>query len=141
MKGHPMTMQLKALNLSVYRDANSQADCTNGGVSSTHTRLQLVGYVEHSKGIIDPLPEGVPTTIDPDHDAPVVLHVRHIFGENAVSLVPLTYDPTATAWRFQPGSMAGGNYATGDSRLNELVASFTGNRFHGPIAIHDRYEH
>lgn len=136
-----MTMKLKALHLNVYRDAHSQADCTNGGVSATHTQLQLVGYVQNPHGIIDPLPEGVPTTIDPSHDAPVVLHVRHIFGENVVSLVPLTYDATTTTWHFQPGSMAGGNYVTGDSRLNELVASFTGNRYHGPVAIHDRYEH
>jgi len=136
-----MTMQLKALHLTVYRDASSQADCTNGGISSTHTRLQLVGYVKDHQGIIDPLPEGVTTTIDPDHDAPVVLHVRNLFGENAVSLVPLTYNSTDESWHLKPGSMAGGNYATGDSRVNDLVASFTGNRYHGAIAIHDRYEH
>ena len=135
-----MTMQLKALHLTVYRNASSQADCTNGGVSSTHTRLQLVGYVKDHQGIIDPLPEGVTTTIDPDHNAPVVLHVRNIFGENTISLVPLTYDPANQQWHIKPGYMAGGNYATGDSRLSELIDHFTGRRYHGAIAIHDRYE-
>ena len=135
-----MTTQVKALDLSVYRDASSPADCTNNGVSSTHTRLQLVGTVLEHLGIIDPLPEGVKTTIDPQHQAPVVLNVRNIFGENAVSLVPLTYDPANQQWYIKPGYMAGGNYATGDSRLSELIDHFTGHRYHGAIAIHDRYE-
>lgn len=135
------TMTLKALHLTVYREAESQADCTNGGVSSTHTRLQLVGYVKDSQGIIDPLPEGVTTTIDLDQEAPVVLQVRNIGGQPALSLIPLTSNTVHKQSLYvKPGPMAGGNYATGDSRLSELVAKLTGNRFHGPISIHDRYE-
>lgn len=134
------SMTLKALPLTVFREAESQTDCTNGGVSSTHTRLQLVGYTLNRTGIIDPLPEGITTEIHPGQDAPVVLHVRHIYNQYSLSFVPLTYDHTNHNWCLKNGHMAGGNYATGDSRIPELAAKLTGSRFYGAIAIHDRHE-
>lgn len=137
-----LTATVKALPLNVFRDAGSQVDCTNGGVSSTHTRLHLVGYVQGSKGSIEPIPEGIPTHLDPEHHAPVVLHARSMMGTYyAVSLVPLAYHHNEGTWRYEGPHMAGGNYATGDSRLSSLIAKLTGNRFYGAVAIHDRSEH
>ena len=38
------------------------------------------------------------------------------------------------------GPMFGGNYADGDSRMDEAVRALTGAKFYGAVPIFDRYE-
>jgi hypothetical protein len=38
------------------------------------------------------------------------------------------------------GPMFGGNYADGDSRMDEAVRELTGAKFYGAVPIFDRYE-
>ena len=130
----------RALRLNVLRDVALTMDCTRGGVTSTHERLTLVGYVREPSREIVPLPSAVPTTITED-DAPVVLCIRPGIGGATAHLVPLIYDEDREAWCYQPGGMAGGNYATtGDSRVSELVSDLLGHRFSGALSVHDRRE-
>lgn len=50
------------------------------------------------------------------------------------------YDFDGSTWTPVPGTPAGGNYATGDSRLTDLVSQLTGHHFYGAVAIHDRLD-
>lgn len=130
----------RALRLNVLRDAALGIDCTLGGVTSTHQRLTLVGHVTEPGREIVPLSNGVPTTLT-ENDAPVVVRIRRGFTEATAHLVPLVYDEDRETWCYQPGGMAGGNYATtSDSRVSDLISDLLGHRFYGALAVHDRRE-
>lgn len=107
---------MKGLHISVYRDADG-SDCTNGGISSTHQRLTLIGA-------------GIDPVFEPSADAPAVTVVtRNVFGEIYKHLVPC--DPE-TAQPLPGWYMFGGNYGkTSDSRFPSKY----------PLPIHDRQEH
>jgi hypothetical protein len=118
------------LILDIYR--NGRMDCTNNGVSGPAAR-HLVAV-------------NIPGPFEPGPDAPAVLVVAgNVAG--AVKIVPAKNvgDADKPVWvEDRPagsvGPMMGGNYADGDSRLNDLVAKLTGSRVYGAIPIHDRYE-
>lgn len=106
---------MKGLIISVYRDADG-SDCTNGGISSNHKRLTLIG-------------KDTPPIFEPTDDAPPVTVVRrNISGREYLHLVPCDENakPLPGWWMF------GGNYAdASDSRFPHSY----------PLAIHDRQEH
>lgn len=84
---------MKGLIVKVYR--NSMPDCTNGGVSSTHDEVLLVG-------------KGVPEVFESRDDMPVLKLVKRIiFGREYVHATPID----------RPG-MFGGNFIySSDSRF------------------------
>jgi hypothetical protein len=92
-------------------------DCTNGGVSSKHDKLLVIGAGDAAP-----------------HDAayPVMVLTQHAPGQ--VSLRPLHDEPGRV------GPMAGGNYAAGDKAFNQAVEKLLGAKFYGAVAIHDRFE-
>lgn len=134
--------------LAVYRAAGQ--DATNGGISSTHDDLTLVGWVDRTKStqgrnhVLD-LPEkvrgpwGINCEAATDAPAPAVVLVvtDGVFGR-ALSLLPAAW--TWKGWKVADGAMFGGNYAAGDSRFPELIELVAGIAPHGPVKIHDRIE-
>lgn len=105
------------LSISVMRDTSSP-DCTNGGVSSKHSRLCVVNVRGPS---------------EPSADCPAVRLEMHFPG--CLRLVPVLEDG-AKAW-----FMMGGNFGHScDSRFSEACELLTGQRFYGAVAIHDRIE-
>jgi hypothetical protein len=117
------------LRVSVFRDAASDYDCTNGGISRLYDRLTVV----NADGPFDPTP-----------DAPAVMLDSHVHG--IVRLVPV--EKIGDDWfligqntKEYAGPMFGGNFAaTSDSRFGDAIEKLTGQRFYGAIAIHDRLE-
>lgn len=103
--------------VSIYRNADDSYDCTNGGVSSKHTRAFVI------------LPHYPADQKLPDDVAILKLesHARGI-----ARLVP----NGEKRW-----CMFGGNFAhTSDGRFWDAVEALTGQRMYGAVAIHDRIE-
>ena len=107
------------LTVSVYRNADSNTDCTNGGLSSKVTSLTIVN---------------VDGPFDPSERSPAVVLVEGPY--NTARLVPADLHE-ANEW-----VMYGGNIGvTSDSRLGEAVAKITGKKFDdGIVKIFDRVE-
>ncbi len=106
------------MRVCVYRDAGSDYDCTNNGVTVRATRLCVTNV------------EG---PFEPDEDTPAVRLVEGNLPETA-KIVP---EEVGGKW-----SMFGGNYAsTSDSRWSTAIEKITGTRSHGAIAVHDRVEY
>jgi hypothetical protein len=118
------------LILDIYR--NGRMDCTNGGISGPAARHLVAVNID---GPFTPGP-----------DAPAVLVVTgNVRGSvKIVAAVNVGTDDDPCWIEDKPdgavGPMMGGNYADGDSRLNDLVEKLTGIRAYGAIPIHDRYE-
>lgn len=121
---------MKGLTLNVYRHADG--DFTNGGVSSRHTRLTLVGV--RRNGVVSELPKYA-QVVEPREDAPAVVLVEsalpHLEGPH---IEPVDYDTSGTPPMF------GGNYAaSSDSRWSELGDVFGHGRI-SAVRVHDRIE-
>lgn len=105
------------LIVSVYKDADSNYDCTMNGVTSRFTKL----CVTNVDGPFEPS----------DDCPPVKLVVGNLPG--TAKIVP---EECEGKW-----SMFGGNYAaTSDSRFSEAIESIVGGRFYGAVPVHDRVE-
>ena len=108
---------MKALPVSVYRDADG-SDCTNNGVSSRFRELLVIcddGFINVDEN-------------NPPENLCKVVH-RHLFGRDIYHVEPVV-PPKGAGW------MAGGNYAaTTDSRFTELCGGL-----YAAISIHDRQE-
>ena len=99
---------MKGLPVWVYRD--SFGDSTNGGVSSTHNQLVLVG-------------EGIAQVTESSEEHPAVRLLRRtIMGKEYLCAVPV---------ESKGGTMFGGSFIhTSDSRFPNQY----------PIPVHDRVE-
>ncbi|WNM74157.1 hypothetical protein SEA_NERGAL_66 [Mycobacterium Phage Nergal] len=120
------------LRLTVLRPA-AFPDCTLRGVSGRFDRLTLVATMRRDKGL-QPLPRQS-RVFEPTDDAPAVVLVESNLPGALPHLVPLD--------EFRAGSWAqfGGNMASGDSRLGELIeAVFDGPRCVHAVTVHDRFE-
>ena len=107
------------INVSVYKDADSNYDCTCNGVTNRFTRLNVVN---------------VDGPFDPSDDCPAVKLVKGNLP-GTVKIVPVD--------ELEKGSwtMFGGNYAaTSDSRFSEAIEKIVGGRFYGAVPVHDRVE-
>ena len=93
------------------------SDCTNGGLSSRHTRIVIVG------------PDGPVAPTDLPEKLPVfVLVERNIGGQPYIHV-----EPEERPVDSHVGPMEGGNYVhSTDSRWRRL--------FPYPLPIHDRFE-
>lgn len=92
-------------------------DSTNGGLSSKNDSLLVLEPTEQ-KPITSSLP---------------LFRLSAIQGHPHIR--PLTWDSRLC------GPMAGGNYATGDSRFGEAVGRMLGTGpFYSAVSIHDRFE-
>ncbi len=102
--------------------STNDSDSTNGGVSGQSHLLLCVNI----RGPIDN---------DTDRLPKVMLHEN---SRGNPIIVPATQDENGEWVPLRPegmvGPMAGGNYATGDSRFSERVP------FYGAVPIHDRFE-
>lgn len=106
------------MHVTVYRSADSDYDCTNGGASSRFTELCLTN---------------VDGPWEPTDEIPAAKLVVRDIGGKTLSIVP---DEVADKWH-----MFGGNYAaTSDSRFGEACYKMTGQRWYGAVPIHDRVE-
>jgi len=106
--------------VSVYRDASTNYDCTNGGESSRFTKLTVVN---------------VDGPAEPSDDAPAVKLVQgpSVGGQPNPILVPVS--------RLESGdwTMFGGNFgSTSDSRFCRAVEAL--GSYSGIVPIHDRVE-
>lgn len=142
--------EIRGLSLRLLHPAGgpmARIDCTNGGISAPgHDSITLVGWTGHD--ITNPA-QPLDYVAGLEHDSqiftpstaswPVALEIRNRYAGTIAALVPV-YDFDGTTWSPVPGTMAGGNYATGDSRFNDLVSQLTGHDFYGAVAIHDRIE-
>lgn len=112
------------LNISVYRDAGNDGDCSLGGISSKHTTLCVVNI-------------SGPNVPGPNNPPVKLVHGNLPGTLKIVPAVPLAEN----CWRELGGTMMGGNYgATSDSRFSAACDSILGHRFYGAVAIHDRIE-
>lgn len=127
----------KGLLLSVYKNADSNYDCTNGGVTATATRLTLVGIKKGGK--ILPLTKRM-QVFQPNESAPaVILCESALPGMYGPHLEPLEYADSHNT-REYAGPMMGGNYAAScDSRWSELGELFGHGRI-SAVPVHDRVE-
>lgn len=110
------------LNISVYRNAEFDTDCTNGGITSMFNQLNVVNL------------DG---PFEPDEKSPAVLLVDdRPTGKPYPKLVPAEWNEEKGEWvRCEGWYMAGGNYGgTSDSRFKAEGMS------HGILPIHDRKE-
>lgn len=111
--------------VSVYRDAESGYDCTNGGVSSRFARLLVISE-----------DEALPA--DPMHDpqTPVCILTRSTRTHPVIRPHPALLRGGAKAW-----TMFGGNFAaSSDSRFIDAVEQISGTRSTRAVSIHDREE-
>ena len=105
------------LIVSVYKDADSNYDCTMNGVTSRFTKMCVTN---------------VDGPFDPSDDCPAVKLVKGNLPGTA-KIVP---EECEGKW-----SMFGGNYAaTSDSRFSDKIEQMLGHHFYGAIPIHDRVE-
>lgn len=130
----------RGMRLDVLRPAHGY-DGTNKGISSRHRELTLVGirYSWDDQGI-EPLPKYA-RVFTPTHDAPAVVLTVYRYGtltpgEHSYS-VHLT--PADLALNG-PRPMFGGNFATGDSRIRQILDQI-GQARTDALMIHDRVEH
>lgn len=126
----------RGLRIDVLRHV-AYGDTTNGGVSSNHSHLTLTGTVDVA-GNFEPL-QRTSQAFEADLAAPEVWLLRRSLNQGRVwAIVPSTGPTMARSKenirRHLSGLMAGGNYATGDSRLSALLG------FYGAVSIHDRRE-
>jgi hypothetical protein len=148
-----MTTELRGLIVNVLRPADFP-DCTNNGISGRHARLTVVGIItpanerdQAESDLLDIIrnhymtlmPDGS-RVFAPTDDAPAAV-LRYSAGFAANAPRPLHLAPLDACQNGQ-WVMAGGNYATGDSRWSTLLATLTGTRAAGSVVpIHDRIEH
>jgi hypothetical protein len=115
MTTHPADAP-RGIRLSVLRSAHG--DCTNGGITSDHVFLTLVG-------------DGVPPLSPASPAAPAVTLTETMPGYKV--LVP------ADQPAHLIGPMAGGSYAVGQyGREGEVWRQLAGT--HGALPVHDRFE-
>lgn len=122
------------LTVEIYRAAERNCDCTNGGIS---------GATQGAAGLCLVNVDG---PFHPRADYPPALLVKHApFGDEPgrrmVRIVPAV--PDGHGWKPAPGwAMMGGNYAaTSDSRFGHKIRELLdGAYFYGAVPIHDRYE-
>lgn len=138
----------RGMTLEVLRPADG-VDCTLDGITSTHTRLTLVGIVDYRGGYrpserrLSLLPPEC-RVWDASPAAPAVMLGVRRMGGIIFHLIPATWD--GHHWTPSPEDIghycAGGNYATtGDSRVGDLLSNFLDDgRFYGALAVHDRLE-
>lgn len=108
--------------VSVYKDASSNYDCTNGGVSSRDIKGLCLTNVDGP--------------FDPCDEYPAAQLVFKNTGFSKIVKVVPEEELEKGSW-----TMFGGNYAaTSDSRFSEKVKSMLGNDFYGAVPIHDRVE-
>lgn len=126
---------MRGMTLSVARPANFP-DCTAGGISSSHNRLTLVGWLDTDTGRAHPMPPEAQMHEPNDQFPPVLLKVRSI-GGRILSIIPADDEGQPLPGWF----MAGGNYACwSDSRISDLARKLVDGPFYGAVAIHDRQE-
>ena len=108
------------LLVSVYKDASSNYDCTNGGVSSRNIKGLCLTNVDGP--------------FNPCDEYPAAKLVKQTFGfGSSVKVIPEEAEGKQT--------MMGGNYAaTSDSRFSDAIAARLGHNFYGAVPIHDRVE-
>ena len=106
------------LSVSVYRWG--LGDCTNGGASAEAGSLCVVN---------------IPGPFNPGPSHPAFELVQGPGGKGHAILRPVEAKKPGML-----GPMFGGNYANGDSRMDEAVRELTGARFYGAVPIFDRYE-
>jgi hypothetical protein len=117
----------------------NQSDCTNGGLSATHAGALIVGIINDGqlrRPLLAPVPRDWQVLTECEQRPAVYLRRRVVAGRPVWSIVPAPQvDPDAGALAaYLSGWMAGGNYATGDSRLSRALG------FYGAVAVHDRRE-
>ena len=108
------------LLVSVYKDASSNYDCTNGGVSSRNIKGLCLTNVDGP--------------FDPCDEYPAAKLVKQTFGfGSSVKVIPEEAEGKQT--------MMGGNYAaTSDSRFSDKIEQMLGHHFYCFFPIHDRVE-
>lgn len=121
------------LPMHVYRSADGM-DCTADGITSTHTRLTLIGTIDEL-GTFTPSPEQ--SRLHPPTDNAPAIALRRNMTIPCAHLVPVTADGEPIGGRWY---MAGGNYATGDSRVADYYAQLDLEPTYGATPVHDRTE-
>lgn len=124
----------KGITVEVFKRSNpSWPDCSNGGVTSKHHTLVVVG-TKNGDGPIVPVDGGISILMS-EEDWPSVVLVNR----PRVCLVPLEYLEDGLP-KGHVGPMAGGNAAgTTDSRWSEL-GQVVGNQRISIVPVHDRIE-
>ncbi|MEO6733768.1 MAG: hypothetical protein ABIN01_21270 [Ferruginibacter sp.] len=127
-----MGEQQRGLKVYVYRSAVI-GDCTNGGITSKHDRLTIVGTVDYRTGdqpVISPLDKH-DQVFEPKPDSPAAWLVVGKYGSRDRYVVPAGTDgqPDPRWW------MHGGNLvSSSDARWSDLVDAQYG------VRVHDRHE-
>lgn len=142
--------EIRGLNLHLLHQTTgplAYMDATNGGISAPgHDSITLVGWTGHDITNPDQPVEHV-VALEADSQVftpstaswPVALEIRNNYHGITAALVPV-YDFDGHTWTKVPATMAGGNYATGDSRFTDLISRRLGHYFYGAVSIHDRIE-
>ena len=106
------------MGILVYVARTTLGDCTAGGISSTNDTL----CVENING-----------PFNKDQNGPALYLTKGFQG--TVKLITQRELDTGNVGMF------GGNFASSsDSRFSKAVEKVIGQRFHGAVAIHDRFE-
>ncbi|WP_172685870.1 hypothetical protein [Prescottella equi] len=104
--------------------------------------LTLVGIIDSRRGQatrIIPIDDEL--RVNPAHPgAPAVaLEVGTVLGDCFVFLVPVVWDSAENQWKkVADHVVAGGNFAAGGAKFEDLVEELTGASFYGAVAVHDK---
>lgn len=121
------------LTMNVYRCANGM-DATANGITSHHAQLTIIGTIDEF-GTFTTSPER--SRLHPATDTAPAVALRRNRSTPTAHLVPVTADGEPIGGRWY---MAGGNYATGDSRIADYYAQIGLEPIYGATPVHDRTE-
>lgn len=104
--------------------------------------LTLVGIIDsRRRKTTQVIPISDELRINPAHPgAPAVaLEVGAVLGDCFVFLVPVVWDSAENQWKkVADHVVAGGKFAAGGPKFEDLVEELTGSCFYGAVAVHDR---
>lgn len=145
-------------HLSYNAQVIADSGCSNGGITTRRKNLTVIGYGERLRTgnhitPFDTLPGLLNSGLqrinwdDLAAQKPENLVALMSF-ENYLYLNPVHYDEHLRRFVITSGTMFGGNYATGDSRFNDVASALLHTlapetrkvRHAYPLAIHDRIE-
>lgn len=143
-----------------YYNATLIADtgCSSNGVTSRHQFFQVIGYAYRNNPVVHPLEDLSDLKGGAGFLTEEVEKLAQWDKDNLLALVsygdylylnPVRFNEQTSRFELVPGTCAGGNYVTGDSRFDDAASALLREvmpmgapvpRLRYPLVVHDRIE-